>query len=41
MRIALTEHAKGIGAAVFKNLVAKNYEVFNFNSNTVQLRCQQ
>jgi hypothetical protein len=35
MRIALTEHAKRIGVAVYKNLVAKTYEVFNFNSNTV------
>lgn len=31
MKIALTGHSKGIGAAVFKDLVAKNYEVFGYS----------
>ena len=31
MKIALTGHSKGIGAAVYKDLVAKNYEVFGYS----------
>ena len=31
MKIALTGHSKGIGAAVFEDLVAKNYEVFGYS----------
>jgi hypothetical protein len=34
MKIALTGHSKGIGAAVFENLVAKNYEVFSYSTTT-------
>jgi NAD(P)-dependent dehydrogenase (short-subunit alcohol dehydrogenase family) len=31
MKIALTGHSKGIGAAVFKDLTAKNHEVFGYS----------
>ena len=31
MKIALTGHSKGIGAAVFKDLTDKNYEVFGYS----------
>ena len=31
MKIALTGHSKGIGAAVYKDLVDKNYEVFGYS----------